>query len=230
MHEARARLALALDVPDLAEAEALAGRLAPWFGVAKIGVELATAAGCPRAVETMAALGFDVFCDLKLHDIPTTVERAARVVGSLGARYLTLHAAGGEAMVRAGAEAMREGALAAGYCAPVPLAVTVLTSDPDATAFDARLDVAVAAGCAGVVCSVHELDRVRARDASLVTVVPGIRPGGSSPDDQARAGTPAQAMAAGASLLVIGRAVTRAEDPEAAAFAIAEEVVRALDA
>ena len=101
--DAKDHLALALDVDDLVEATRLAKLLHPWFGVAKVGLELYSAAG-PEAVSTLQQLGYRVFCDLKLHDIPTTVERSARVLGALGATYLTLHAAGGEPMLRAGVE------------------------------------------------------------------------------------------------------------------------------
>ena len=163
-----------LDVPSLDEALELAGEVAPWFGVAKVGLELYSAAG-PGAVEPLRELGLRVFCDLKLHDIPTTVGRAARVLGRLGVSYLNFHAAGGVDMLRAGVEGVREGARDAGLAAPVPLAVTVLTSDPDASAFDARLACAIEAGCGGVVCSVHEIERVKRARQDFVTVVPGVR-------------------------------------------------------
>jgi orotidine-5'-phosphate decarboxylase len=224
----RDRLALALDVDDLAVAVALADRLHPWFGVVKVGLELFTAAG-PAAVEALAAPGRRVFLDLKLHDIPTTVGKAARQVGRLGAGYVTLHTAGGVDMLRAGVDGLEAGAAEAGFDRPVALGVTVLTSDPDASAFPARLDVAVAGGCGGVVCSVRELPAVlRYRGtppnprvgSRLLAVVPGIRLPGGATHDQARVGTPAEAIAAGADLLVVGRAVTGAPDPEAAAAAL----------
>ena len=173
-NEARERLAIALDKPDLDGAVGLAREIAPWFGVAKIGLELYSAAG-PDAVRAMKALGLRVFCDLKLHDIPTTVGRAARVLGRLGVDYLNFHAAGGVEMLRAGVEGVAEGAREAGCDAPVPLAVTVLTSDPDASAFDARLASAIESGCRGVVCSVQEIERVKHARRDFVTVVPGIR-------------------------------------------------------
>jgi orotidine-5'-phosphate decarboxylase len=216
--EVRDRLALALDVDDLAVAVALADRLRPWFGVVKVGLELFTGAG-PAAVEALAAADRRVFLDLKLHDIPTTVGRAARQVGRLGVGYVTLHTAGGVDMLRAGAEGLAAGAADAGAAAPVPLGVTVLTSDPDASAFPQRLAAAVAGGCGGVVCSVRELPTVKDR-SPLLAVVPGIRLPGGAAHDQARVGTPAEALAAGADLLVIGRAVTAAADPEAAAAAL----------
>src|SRR5258705_1002077 len=149
--DVRNRLALALDVPDLDRAEQLAKEVAPWFGVAKVGLELYSAAG-PEAIMRMRALDLDVFADIKLHDIPTTVGRAARVLGGLGVTYLNFHAAGGVDMLRAGVEGVLEGARDAGRAAPVPIGVTVLTSDADASAFDARLANAIESGCGGLPC------------------------------------------------------------------------------
>lgn len=220
------QLALALDVPTLEEASALARRLRPWFPVAKVGLELYVAEG-PKAIGAMLDLGYDVFADLKLHDIPTTVERAARAAGRLGVRYLNAHAAGGVEMLRGFASGLREGAAEAGHPDPVAVAVTVLTSDPDASTFDTRLESAIAAGCGGVVCSALEVATVKARAADLVALVPGTRPAGADRHDQARTATPGEAAASGADLLVMGRAVTRAADPEAAAEAVADEVARA---
>jgi orotidine-5'-phosphate decarboxylase len=225
--EVRRRLALALDTDDLDRARRMARELEPWIGVAKIGLELYGAAG-PEAVRALRADGFDVFLDAKLHDIPTTVGRAARVLGRLGIAYLNLHAAGGVAMLAAGVQGMAEGAADAGVESPTPIAVTVLTSDPDASAFDARLQAAVEAGCRGVVCSMHELPRVRAVAPNFVTIVPGVRMSGSDLDDQARAGTPGSAAAGGADLLVVGRTVTAAADPRAAARQLHDEVEAAL--
>jgi orotidine-5'-phosphate decarboxylase len=214
----RDRLALALDVDDLAVAVALADRLHPWFGVVKIGLELFTGSG-PAAVEKLAAPDRRVFLDLKLHDIPTTVAKAARLVGRLGVGYLTLHTAGGVEMLGAGVDGLEAGAADAGFEPPVALGVTVLTSDPDASAFPARLAAAQAGRCGGVVCSLRELPVVKDR-SRLLAVVPGIRLPGGATHDQARVGTPAEAIAAGADLLVVGRAVTAAPDPEAAAAAL----------
>ena len=219
VREARDRLALALDVEDLDAAVALADRLHPWFGVVKVGLELFTAAG-PAAVEKLARTDRRVFLDLKLHDIPTTVGKAARQVGRLGVGYVTLHTSGGVDMLRSGVEGLVAGASDAGFDdLPVALGVTVLTSDPDASAFPARLRAAVEGGCGGVVCSVRELPAVKER-SQLLAVVPGIRMPGGAAHDQARVGTPADAIAAGADLLVIGRAVTAASDPEEAAAAL----------
>jgi orotidine 5'-phosphate decarboxylase subfamily 1 len=160
--EPRDQLALALDVDDLAAAVALADRLRPWFGVVKVGLELFAGAG-PAAVEKLAAPDRRIFLDLKLHDIPTTVGKAARQVGRLGVSYLTVHTAGGVDMLRAGVEGLEAGASDAGAPLPMALGVTVLTSDPDASAFPTRLDAAVAGGCGGVVCSVRELPMVKQR-------------------------------------------------------------------
>jgi orotidine-5'-phosphate decarboxylase len=218
-----------LDVDDLDAAAALAGRLSPWFGVAKVGLELFSAAG-PAAVERLRGIGFDVFLDVKLHDIPTTVGRAATVLGRLGVSYLTIHTSGGTPMLRAGVEGLAAGAASAGHEPPLALGVTVLTSDVDAPAalLSERVGVALAAGCGGVVCAAPDLAVVRAVGPDLRTVVPGIRLAGSGADDQARPATPAAAIAAGASLLVVGRTVTAAPDPEAAAAAVVAEVAAAL--
>src|SRR4051812_31340973 len=224
---AREHLAIALDVPGLDEALALAADVAPWFGVAKVGLELFSAAG-PAAVEPLRDLGLRVFCDLKLHDIPTTVGRAARVLGGLGVTYLNFHAAGGVDMLRAGVEGVREGARDAGLDAPVPLAVTVLTSDPDASAFDARLAAAIESGCGGVVCSVREIERVKRARTELVAVVPGVRLADGDTHDQSRVGTPCEVAAAGADVLVIGRAVSAAGDRRATARAVHASVADAL--
>lgn len=223
--EVRRRLALALDVDDLEEARRLAAELRPWFGVAKVGLELFCAAG-PVAVAAMVEMGFDVFLDLKLADIPTTVGRAARALGSLGVSYLTVHAFAGVAVLRAGVEGLAEGAEEAGLAAPSVLAVTVLTSDDGAPPhiLGTRVDAALEAGCAGVVCAAADVAEVRRRGPGLRIAVPGIRPRGVPVDDQRRFATPAEAWAAGADLLVIGRAVTAAHDRMAAAAAIVAEL------
>jgi orotidine-5'-phosphate decarboxylase len=225
--EVRDMLAIALDVPDLDRAVRLARDLAPWFGVAKIGLELYSAAG-PEAIRQMNGLGMRVFCDLKLHDIPTTVGRAARVLGGLGVSYLNFHAAGGVEMLRAGVDGVLEGARDARHDAPIPLAVTVLTSDKDASAFDARLACAIESGCRGVVCSVQEIARVKAARDDFITVVPGIRLDDGDRHDQARVGTPVDVAIAGGDVLVIGRAVSAAPDPRAVAQLIHDSVSDAL--
>jgi orotidine-5'-phosphate decarboxylase len=224
--ELRAKLALALDLDDLVEALRLARMLRPWFGVAKVGLELYCAAG-PDAVSSLTDAGFEVFVDLKLLDIPTTVQHASKVLGSLGARYLTLHARGDSPMLRAGVEGLHEGAAAAGLPDPVALAVTVLTSDDTAPphVVPHRIALAVEAGCGGIVCAAADVRDAKELAPRLVTVVPGIRPNGSELHDQARAATPRQAIEAGADLLVIGRAVTQADDPAATAAAIVGELL-----
>ncbi len=226
--EVRARMALALDVDDVVEALRLARDLKPWFGVAKVGLELFSAAG-PDAVESLVEEGFEVFADLKLLDIPTTVNRAARVMGSLGASYLTVHTRGGLDHLAAGVEGFAAGAAAAGLVPPTCLGVTVLTSEPaDLQALAERVVLAEESGCGGLVCATSDLSEVARLAPDLLTVVPGIRPAGVGAHDQARPSTPAAAVAAGAHILVIGRAVTGADEPAAAAAAIAAEVAAAL--
>ena len=223
--QVRDRLALALDVDDLVAAVRLAKEVKPWFSVAKVGLELFCAAG-PDAVPALMDEGYDVFLDLKLHDIPTTVNRSARVVGSFGARYLTLHAHGGPVMLRAGVEGLADGAEAAGLQPPVALAVTVLTSDTGAPGHVVgnRVAAAVEAGCGGIVCAGADIHHVKLLAPRLLAVVPGIRPPGADAHDQARAVAPPEALAAGADLLVIGRPVTRASDPAAAAAALVDSL------
>jgi orotidine-5'-phosphate decarboxylase len=208
--QTRDRLVLALDVDDLVEALRLAKRLQPYFATAKVGLELFSASG-PDAVTSVAELGYDVFLDLKLHDIPTTVRKAAKVIGALGASYLTLHARSGPVMLRAGVEGLVEGAERAGLPHPVALAVTVLTSDGDAPAHILGHRVILAAS------DVHEAKQLAPR---MLAVVPGIRMPTSDSHDQARPSTPADAVREGADLLVIGRTVTDARDPVAAAEAL----------
>ncbi|HLU41064.1 MAG TPA: orotidine-5'-phosphate decarboxylase [Microthrixaceae bacterium] len=223
--DVRRRLALALDVDDLVEAHRLATLLRPWFGVAKVGLELFSADG-PDAIGALRDLGYQVFLDLKLFDIPTTVNRSTRVLGSLGVEYLTLHALGGVDMLRAGVEGLHDGAARAGLPDPTALAVTVLTSDDGAPPHIVpnRVRLALEGGCGGLVLAAEDLQTARELAPRLLRVVPGIRPAGSARHDQARAASPQEAVANGADLLVIGRAVTAAEDPEAAAAAIAAAV------
>lgn len=224
----RDRLAIALDVDDLDAAEALARRLAPWFGIAKVGLELYTVAG-PEAFARMRALGMRVFADLKFHDIPTTVERASRAAGRHGVDFLNLHAAGGVAMLRAGVEGARDGARAEGHDVPLVLAVTVLTSDANTDAFASRLDAAVDADCDGVVCSAHEVRAVKDRSASLRAMVPGVRLAGDARNDQARIATPADVIRAGGDWMVLGRAVTHSTHPEQTAAAVVASIEQGLE-
>ena len=234
---ARDRLALALDVPDRSAAMALVERFAPDFGVMKVGLELFTAEG-PALVRDIVATGSRVFLDIKLHDIPNTVESAARRAGELGVWLLTLHTQGGPDMLAAGVRGLREGASKAPAVAssasapPVALGVTVLTSDTEATSevLVARAALAQSAGCGGLVCAAPDLEVLTAAVPDMLRVVPGIRPAGAPLGDQRRVATPASAIAAGADVLVIGRAVTAAPDPDAAAAAIVAEVTAELGA
>ena len=244
---ARERLALALDVPDRAAAMALVERFSSDFGVMKVGLELFTAEG-PALVRDIVAAGSRVFLDIKLHDIPNTVEQAARRAGELGVWLLTLHTQGGPDMLAAGARGLREGAASArrgaaaggsgaggagpNADAPIALGVTVLTSDADAPpeVLKERALLAQRAGCGGLVCAAPDLPAVSAAAPGLLRVVPGIRPAGAAQADQRRVATPAAAIAAGADVLVIGRAVTAAPDPDAAAAAIVAEVTAELGA
>jgi orotidine-5'-phosphate decarboxylase len=223
--EVRDHLALALDVDDLVVAMRLARQLQPYFRVAKVGLELYSAVG-PDTIGALTDLGYEVFLDLKLHDIPTTVEKAAKVLGSLGASYLTLHAHGGVPMLRAGVTGLAEGAANAGLEPPMALAVTVLTSDADAPPHivPKRVMVAAEAGCGGIVCAASDLKDVHEYAPRLHRVVPGIRPAGVDANDQARTATPREALEAGADVLVIGRPVTLAPDPVAAAAALVADL------
>jgi orotidine-5'-phosphate decarboxylase len=217
-----ARLIVALDVPSSSAAMELVGRLGDGCDFYKVGLELYTAEG-PRVVEMLRAAEKEVFLDLKLHDIPNTVRGAARSAARLGVRLLTVHASGGRAMLEAAVEG-------AGDATRV-LGVTVLTS-LDGTALGEawgreppvvpdevlRLaGLARQAGAHGIVCGGAEAALVRARHGSALTLlIPGIRPSGAPAHDQARSVTPTEAVRAGASYLVLGRAVTGATDPVAA--------------
>lgn len=217
----RDRLALALDVDDPVEANRLVRQLRPWFGVVKVGLELFSAGG-PSVVQTMIDSGYKVFLDLKMADIPTTVEKAARVLGALGVSYLTLHAFVGPDVLAAGVRGLTDGAERAGLPVPSPLAVTILTSDAGAPPhiLGDRVRAARSAGCAGVVCAAADVAEAKSLAPELLCAVPGIRPGGADRNDQARSATPQAALAAGADLLVIGRAVTAQPDRAAAAAAL----------
>ena len=172
----RDRLALALDVDDLVAAIRLGRGLKDYFGVAKIGLELYSAAG-PEAIGAIADLGYKIFLDLKLHDIPTTVGKAARVLGAVGVNYLTMHAHGGVDMLQAGVQGLEEGARNAGLEQPQSLAITVLTSDGDAPPhiMPKRVMLAAEAGCSGIVCAVGDLEEAHHYAPRLTRVTPGIR-------------------------------------------------------
>jgi orotidine-5'-phosphate decarboxylase len=218
-------LIVAVDVSDLARAEALAQDLGGLVGCLKVGLELFTAVG-PEAVERVRAHA-PVFLDLKLHDIPTTVGRAARNAGRLGPFLLTVHALGGPDMVRAAVEGASEGAVEAGHEPPTILGVTVLSSlsgeelaSPASLAFEA-----VRAGAGGAVVSGTDVKSVRgALGPDPVLVVPGVRPSGHSTNDHARVLSPGEAMENGADLIVVGRPITGSPDPAAAARAVLREV------
>ncbi|MDW3218831.1 MAG: orotidine-5'-phosphate decarboxylase [Acidimicrobiales bacterium] len=226
----RSKLALVMDVDDLVAAIRLGRELNDYFGVAKIGLELYSAAG-PEAIGAVADLGYKVFLDLKLHDIPTTVGKAARVLGALGVSYLTMHAHGGVEMLQAGVHGLEEGARNAGLDKPESLAVTVLTSDGDAPEhiMPKRVMLATEAGCTGLVCSAGDLQQAHHYAPRMTRVVPGIRLPGDNVDDHANAVSPGDAITAGADLLVVGRTVTRADDPLAAAAAVHESIASAGD-
>jgi orotidine-5'-phosphate decarboxylase len=231
---ASARLIVALDTADLTRALDLAAALAPpRCGLLKAGLELFGAAG-PEAVRRLGRLA-PVFLDLKLHDIPNTVAGAVQAVMLLRPAMLTLHAAGGAAMI----EAARRAANGTSAPRPALLAVTVLTSLDEAAlgatgvtgglaAQVQRLGrLAMAAGADGLVCSPQEVAPLRdALGAAPLLVVPGVRPAGTAAGDQARIATPAEAVAAGADWIVLGRPITGAADPAAAAAAIAASLPR----
>jgi orotidine-5'-phosphate decarboxylase len=231
------RVLVALDVPTSEEAMSLAERLQPHVLGFKLGLELLMGEG-PSIVSKVVDLGSPVFVDAKLHDIPNTVAGAAERLGALGARWVTVHASGGEEMVRVAAEALNEGS---GGEAGI-LAVTVLTSlgefELSRLGIRRPLDEQVAslavaaagAGAEGVVCAVTEARLVQALGLGLTVVTPGIRPADTSPSDQKRVATPAAAIRAGSDLLVIGRPITAATDVVAAAKAISDEIEAAVSA
>lgn len=216
-------LIVAADVSSVDAAEGLARDLSALVAYVKVGLELFTAAG-PQAVERVRAYA-PVFLDLKLHDIPNTVGRAARNAGRLGPGLLTVHALGGMPMVAAAVEGAAEGAAERGFPPPAVIGVTVLSSvggdglaSPASLAFEA-----VSAGAAGAVVSGHDVKEVReALGSDPLVVVPGIRPLGHANGDQIRVLTPAEAMERGADLIVVGRPVTESPDPVAAARSILE--------
>jgi orotidine-5'-phosphate decarboxylase len=221
------RVIVPLDFPDAAAALALAARLDPRLCRVKVGKELFVAAG-PAVVDALQERGFEVFLDLKFHDIPNTVAGACRSAARLGVWMMNVHASGGEAMLRAAREAV-----AAVTKPPLLIGVTILTSLDDAAL--ARIGFSGTArehveglarlsrecGLDGVVCSAQEAPLVRAATGTgFVLVTPGIRLDGDAKGDQARTATPREAIALGADYLVIGRPITRAPDPVAVLDAI----------
>jgi orotidine-5'-phosphate decarboxylase len=232
---ARQRLIVALDVPSAREAVALADRLEGAVRWVKVGLELYVAAG-PAVLEPLQKRGLSIFLDLKLHDIPNTVAGAVRSAAALGVGMLTVHAGGGPAMLAA-AKAALDGV----ESAPELLAVTVLTSMDQAQCSAVGLGRApgeqvellakmgLSAGVRGFVCSPEEVATLRGLTGPEgVLVIPGIRPAGAAVGDQKRIATPADALRRGASYLVVGRPITQAANPAAAAEEIVREMASAL--
>lgn len=228
------RVIVALDFSQAAPAQALAGRLDPALCRLKVGKELFTAAG-PALVEGLVGRGFDVFLDLKYHDIPNTVAGACSAAARLGVWMINVHTSGGRRMMAAAREALERVATP-----PLLIGVTILTSldqeeltevgfagtPADNVTRLARL--AKSSGLDGVVCSAREADRLRREmGAGFRLVTPGIRPGGSAADDQRRVMTPQRAIRAGADYLVVGRPVTQADDPLAVLAAINDDIAQA---
>jgi orotidine-5'-phosphate decarboxylase len=228
--ELRERLIVALDMPDVGQARALVAKIGDGATFYKIGMELAYSGGLPLVSE-LAAAGKRVFLDLKLHDIPNTVERATAQAAKLGATFLTVHAY---------PQTMRAAVAGAKGSGMRILAVTVLTSYDDADLFDAcgrfgvvetvrrRAEQALALGVDGLVASAAEAAMVReAVGRDMILVTPGIRPAGAAAGDQKRVATPAEAIRSGADYLVVGRPVAQAADPRAAAEAVVREIAGA---
>jgi orotidine-5'-phosphate decarboxylase len=227
----RDRLIVALDIPDVGAARRLVERIGESAVFYKVGMELAYGGGLPLVSE-LAAAGKQVFLDLKLHDIPNTVERATAQAAKLGARFLTVHAY---------PQTMRAAVAGAKGSGMQILAVTVLTSYDDADLFDAcyrfgvvetvrrRAEQAQEFGADGLVASPAEAAMLRqAVGRAMLLVTPGVRPAGAAAGDQKRVATPAEAIRNGADYLVVGRPVTEAGDPRAAAEAIVAEIEAAL--
>ncbi len=228
-------LILALDRPTLAEGLAVLDRLPDAVRFVKVGLELFISEA-PPALRTLRDRNQNIFLDLKLHDIPNTVGRAVTVAAGMGAALLTVHAGGGRAMLEAAAAALKP-IRARGAPTPKLVAVTALTSlgPDDLPTLGIRRglpehvlalgELALASGLDGLVCSVHEAACFRKRfGAAPILVTPGIRPQGDAAGDQKRAATPAMAVRAGASFLVVGRPILDAPDPRAAAEAILREM------
>ena len=216
----KSKIIVALDYPDAQSAMRLVEQLMPDLCRLKVGKELFTRAG-PALVETLAARGFDVFLDLKFHDIPNTVASACQAAAELGVWMLNVHALGGERML----QAAKEGVSRAGH-APLLIAVTILTSMDETDLAGVGLSgspqdnvlrlasLAQQSGLDGVVCSSRETAVLREQlGAGFSLITPGIRPAGSQADDQRRVMTPVAAIKNGSDYLVIGRPVTRADDP-----------------
>jgi orotidine-5'-phosphate decarboxylase len=226
----RAPIAVALDAPDAETAARWARAVTPHVAVVKVGLELFCRTG-PSIVDSVrGGSGAELFLDLKLHDIPNTVAGAVRSVARLKPRYLTVHASGGSDMVRAAVEAA-EGVTIAGVTVLTSMSGEVLDAiglaGPPTDAVRRLSALAVAAGAGALVCSPQEVAAVRSEvGPDVVLITPGVRPVGADVQDQARVATPEQALADGADLLVIGRPITGAADPGAAAARIAAALSR----
>lgn len=222
----------AIDTTDLDQAMALGTAIRPWVGGLKVGLEFFNANG-PQGIAKIRTIGLPVFADLKMHDIPNTVAGGIRAVLPLGVSIVNVHASGGAAMMRAAAEA----AATAGTTRPKVIGVTVLTSLDESDLAAAGVNgspadqvlrlatLAKASGLDGVVCSAHEIEPLRkALGRNFMLIVPGIRPAGADAGDQKRVMTPREAIIRGADILVIGRPITGASDPAAAARAIHDDL------
>jgi len=231
MYDPRQRLIVALDVSSAAAAQKIVAVVGDFASCYKVGMQLYTAEG-PRVVRDLVASGRRVFLDLKYHDIPNTVAAAVREAAGLGASMLTIHASGGGKMMRAATEAASNP-----NAALMVLAVTVLTSlddnDLDKLGVHGRVQdqvlrlaaLALAAGCHGVVASAREASALRSElEGDFAIVTPGVRSAGAEPGDQARVVTPAEAIAAGATHIVVGRPITTAADPASEARAILSQI------
>lgn len=237
MEQYREKLIVALDVDEAYYACQLAERLKPWVGMFKVGMQLFYSQG-PAVVEALQQMGAKVFLDLKLHDIPRTVASASRALTRLGVSMFNVHAAGGADMMRAAVESAWEEAAARNLKRPLVIAVTVLTSI-DQPIFARELgfngsilervvawaSLAKKCGLDGVVASAHEAAAIRqACGPNFLIVTPGIRPAGAQVGDQKRVTTPASALKAGATHLVVGRPVTGAPDPIEAVKSLLGEI------
>jgi len=231
MYDPRQRLIVALDVASAAAAQKIVAAVGDSASCYKVGMQLYTAEG-PKVVRDLVASGRRVFLDLKYHDIPNTVAAAVREAASLGVSMLTIHASGGGKMMRAATEAARNQ-----NAALLVLAVSVLTSlddnDLDKLGIHGRVKdqvlrlsaLALADGCHGVVASAREAAALRGQlEGDFAIVTPGVRPAGAEPGDQARVATPAEAIAAGATHIVVGRPITAAADPASEARAILSQI------
>jgi len=231
MNDPRQRLIVALDVSSAAAAQKIVAAVGDSASCYKVGMQLYTAEG-PKVVRDLVASGRRIFLDLKYHDIPNTVAAAVREATGLGVSMLTVHASGGGKMMRAATEAARSL-----NAALMVLAVTVLTSlddnDLDKLGVHGRVQdqvlrlaaLALANGCEGVVASAQEASALRSElEGDFAIVTPGVRPAGAEPGDQARVATPAEAIAAGATHIVVGRPITGATDPASEARAILSQI------